>query len=186
MLERKADHAHVEMGQVRRNGGMQLSKLPYLFICLYLSFSFPDSCGAVEGVLKGTLQDLRPEAQESDFKSWVAENKFIREDDSKTDGDFAQVSCNLFFVSGFERRSMATWLHELFQFDVSFSEIIPPCGLCAGEYFSLTDYYPRGDERARRCCQCDEYQCDILVQPLFNSTLVSFLSVLGNFRLVEV
>jgi hypothetical protein len=102
LLERKADHAHVEMGQIRRNGGMQLSKLPYLFICLYLSF-------------KGTLQDLRPEAQESDSRSWVVENnKINREDDSKADGDFAQVSCNLLFVSGFERRSMVMWLQELF------------------------------------------------------------------------
>jgi hypothetical protein len=115
LLERKADHAHVEMGQIRRNGGMQLSKLPYLFICLYLSFSFTDSCGAVEGVFKGTLQDLRPEAQESDSRSWVVENnKINREDDSKADGDFAQVSCNLLFVSGFERRSMVMWLQELF------------------------------------------------------------------------
>ena len=95
-LKEKADHAHVAMGLGRGNGGMQLSKLVYLFICIHLSFSFPVLCGALEGVRQGALQDLRPEAHDSDPKSWVVEDGEIKHEvGAKTDACIKQVCCNL-------------------------------------------------------------------------------------------
>lgn len=94
-LKGKTDHAHVEMGLLRRNGGMQLSKLLYLVICLHLSFTFQVSSGALEGAPKGTLQDFPHEA---DSRSWavVEDGKTNHEDVLKTGGHIEQVCCNLF------------------------------------------------------------------------------------------
>ncbi|KAG0581776.1 hypothetical protein KC19_3G008200 [Ceratodon purpureus] len=81
------------MGLGRGNGGMQLSKLVYLFICIHLSFSFPVLCGALEGVRQGALQDLRPEAHDSDPKSWVVEDGEIKHEvGAKTDACIKQAS----------------------------------------------------------------------------------------------
>lgn len=114
---KKGYHAHVGMGLVRRNGGMQLSKLPCLFI---LSFCFPAISGAVEGAPRtsrvlendedsfklflkqpedhitphagGRLQDL---SYEADSSRWpVEDDKIIHAGDSNANGYPRQVCRN--------------------------------------------------------------------------------------------
>ena len=105
------------MGLVRHKGGMQLSKLSYLFFCIQLSISFPVLSGATEGAPKGILQDLPQEADEVDFRTWVVEgDKFNRDDDSQTNKYLEQVCCNLLLM----------WVKSKSQYSAGFVRVRVP------------------------------------------------------------